>query len=49
MNPCVTNDYALLKLKNKVKPDNFMPLSGDVEKLRKSKKISIFGYPSEKY
>lgn len=46
----MTDDYALLKLKEKVNNKEFILLSGDVELLKKQEKlanISIFGYSSK--
>ncbi len=47
-----TNDYALLKLKGKVKREEFISLCGDIEKLKVNKfkaELALFGYPKEYY
>lgn len=44
-----TNDYALLKLSRRVNREEFIPLCGNVQKLKRnqySAKLALFGYPS---
>lgn len=48
-NKAAINDYALLKLKEKVETDNFIEMSGNMDLITKDSKIAIFGYPDEAY
>ena len=47
LKPSVEHDYALLKLKDKVRLEEFMHLNEDIEELSKDPRLSIFGYPTK--
>ena len=49
LDPSVTHDYALLKLKKKIEAKDFIPLNGDTPQLKNDKKLSIYGYPGDSY
>ena len=49
LDPDVSNDYALLKLKKRKQMEKFIPLSGNLAELRNRKKVSIYGYPADRY
>ena len=48
LNRCVANDYALLKLKQRVETKDFLPLSKDAP-IAKEAVITICGYPGSEY
>jgi hypothetical protein len=41
----VTDDYCLLKLKEKISASDFIPLSGNVGEITNKKELVICGYP----
>jgi hypothetical protein len=45
--PSVTNDFALIKLKEKVDARDFIKLSPHIEEIDNEVKLSICGYPGE--
>ena len=45
----MANDYALLKLKERVKSDSFIPLNSNTPDIKNHQKLSIYGYPGSKY
>ena len=47
-NASAANDYALLKLKDRVNADNFIPLSAN-HNLNKESILTILGYPADYY
>ena len=48
-NQAAINDYAILKLKEKVETDDFIEMSGSMDLKTKDSKIAIFGYPEDTY
>ena len=44
LKPCIANDYAILKLKEKVPTDNFMPLCPDAN-ITNEAILTVCGYP----
>ena len=49
INPQTENDWALLKLKEKILSESFIPLRHDIQKLKVNATFTITGYPSSKY
>ena len=43
------NDYAILKLKEKVETDDFIPLSGNMHEITNDVNVTISGYPGEAF
>ena len=45
LNPCTTNDYVLIKLKQKIEISEFIPLSGGLKEVDELAKLTLCGYP----